>query len=82
MNEEIRKKLGRNMELTACLNSIKECTEVARGYITHEYEINDVDELIAALASIPEYIKEIEQIIIEITEEYEQEIEVLKHEQL
>lgn len=82
MNEEIRKKLGRNMELTACLNSIKECNKVALDYITNEYEINDVDELIAALASVPEYIKEIEQIIMEITEEYEQEIEVLKREQL
>ncbi len=82
MNEEIRKKLGRNMELTACLNSIKECNNVALGHITHEYEINDVDELISALASVPEYIKEIEQIIMEIIEEYEQEIKVLKNEQL
>lgn len=82
MNEEIIKKIGRNMRLEACLDSIKECSDVAHGYISGEYEINDVDELIAALACIPQYVEEIDQIILEMAEEYEKEIEGLKIEQL
>lgn len=82
MNEKYMKKLGRDMRLSACLSSIKECTNIAYNYIAYDYEINDVDELIATLASVPEYIKEIEQIIIEMASEYENEIEELKYEQL
>lgn len=82
MNEEIIKKLGRDMRLDAYLDSIKECSDVACGYISGEYEINDVEELVTTLACIPQYVEEIEKIILEMAEEYEKEIEELKYEQL
>lgn len=77
MNKEIMKKLKREMRLNACLDSIKEYSNTTIDYLTGEYEINDLNELIASLASIPEYIEEVEQIILEMNEEYEKEIEVL-----
>ena len=52
MNKKINKKLENEMQIIACLESIKESANVARGYINHEYEINDVDELVVSLACV------------------------------
>ena len=51
------------------LESIEECAEVARGYINKEYDVNDVDELVVALAAVSEEIEEIENLISELMEE-------------
>lgn len=42
-------------------------------YITGEYKVNDLNELEDALLCIPDYIKEIKEIIEEIIDIYEQE---------
>ena len=66
--------------LNICLNSIEECCNATYGYITSKYEVNDLDELEDALLCVPDYIKEIKEIIGEIINIYEQE--VLYNEQL
>lgn len=78
MDKEIMRKLSRDMKLSSCLYSIKECCEVARDYIDCKYIVNDVNELVVALNEVPEYIEEIENIILEMANEYEEEIEVLR----
>lgn len=82
MNKQFMKKIGRDMRLDACLESIKECTNVAANYIEGIYEVNDIDELVVTLRSVEDYIKDIDEIILEMSSEYETEIEVLKNEQL
>lgn len=82
MNKQLMKKIGRDMRLDACLESIKECTNVAANYIEGIYEVNDIDELVVTLRSVEDYIKDINEIILEMSSEYETEIEVLKNEQL
>ena len=82
MDKEIMRKLSRDMKLNSCLYSIQECCEVAKNHINCKYRVNDVDELVVALSEVPDYIEEIEEIILEMANEYEEEIEVLKNEQL
>ena len=82
MDKEIMRKLSRDMKLSSCLYSIKEWCEVARDYIDCKYIVNDVNELVVALNEVPEYIEEIENIILEMANEYEEEIKELKNEQL
>lgn len=82
MNKKINKKLENEMQIIACLESIKESANVARGYINHEYEINDVDELVVSLACVSEEIEEIKQLLFEITSDYEEELRELKYERL
>ena len=82
MDKEIMRKLSRDMKLNSCLYNIKECCEVAKNHINCKYRVNDVDELVVALSEVPDYIEEIEEIILEMANEYEEEIEVLKNEQL
>lgn len=82
MNNEIMKRLTRNIKLNACFESIKECTNIASDYIEGIIEVNDVDELVVTLRSVEEDIDEINQIIMEMASEYESEIEELKYEQL
>lgn len=82
MNDKIIIKFGKKMKLYACLDSIKEICNLASSYIKGNYKVNDIDELIAALDSVEEYIDDIDNIASEIAEEYEKEIEELKNEQL
>lgn len=78
----MNKKLEIEMQIIASLESIKESTNVARGYINHEYDVNDVDELVVSLACVSEEIEEIKQLLYEITSNYEEEIMELKYERL
>ena len=71
MNNNIMKKFCKELRLSACLNTIEE--DSVYGYITGEYEVNDLDELKDALLCIPDYIKEIREIVEEIVDIYEQE---------
>lgn len=73
------KKFMRNMKINASLQSIKECTTIASRYISGGYEVYDVDELITALASVEEDVEYIDELILEMEEEYEKEIEELKY---
>mgnify|MGYP001852881558 FL=1 len=73
MNNNIMKKFCKELRLNACLNSIEECCNATYGYITGEYKVNDLNELEDALLCIPDYIKEIKEIIEEIIDIYEQE---------
>lgn len=82
MSEEIMEKFKMNMRLETCFNSISEISTAAYEYMIGEYEINDVEELIVALECIPGYVKEIEQIVLEIADNYENEIRELRNEQL
>lgn len=82
MSEEIIEKFKMNMRLEACFNSISEISTATYEYMIGEYEINDVEELIVALECIPSYVREIEQIILEIADSYENEIRELRNEQL
>lgn len=74
------KKLQKETEIIASLESIKESTEVARGYINNEYVVNDVEELVVSLACVSEEVEEIKQLLYEITSDYEQEIRELTYE--
>ena len=80
MNEEIMRKFKMNMRLDACFNSINEISTAAYEYMIGENKINDVEELIIALECIPSYVKEIEQIVLEIADDYETEIMELRNE--
>lgn len=73
INNNIMKKFCKELRLSACLNTIEECCDSVYGYITGEYEVNDLDELKNALLCIPDYIKEIREILEEIVDIYEQE---------
>ena len=70
----MNKKIIKEMQIITYLESIKESTNVARGYIKGEYKVNDKDELITALSCIPEDINEIKQLIFDLIREYEKEI--------
>ena len=74
MNNNIMKKFCKKLRLNACLNSIEECCNATYGYITSKYEVNYLDELEDALLCVPDYIKEIKEIIGEIIAIYEQEV--------
>ena len=80
MTEEIKKKFDRDMRLSYNLNFIKQCCEVASMYLSGDYKVNDLDELIFDLYNVENNVKEIEELIEEMALEYEQEIEVLRNE--
>ena len=70
----MNKKIIKEMRIMTYLESIKESTNVARGYIKGEYRVNDIGELITALSCIPDDINEIKQLIFDLIREYEKEI--------
>lgn len=80
MNEKIRKRFDREMQISYNLNFIKQCCTVAGMYLKGIYEVNDLEELIVDLCNIEDNVKEIEKIFFEIEQDYEEEIEVLKNE--
>ncbi len=82
MNKKLDKKIVNEMQIITCLDSIKECTGVARGYINGEYSVNDVEELVVALSSIPEDIEEIKRLMYDTAKEYEKEIREANYEWL
>ena len=82
MNNKISEKHIKEMEINVSLASIKEITNVARGYISDEYKINDKEELIVALSAIGEEILTIKEALLEIIKIYEKEIEELRNERI
>lgn len=80
MTEELKKKFDREIKLSYNLEFIKQCCKIASMYISGDYEVNDLEELIFDLNNVDENIKEINELIKEMTIEYEEEIEVLKNE--
>lgn len=82
MNKALNKRIINEMQIITYLDAIKECTEVARGYINGEYKVNDVDELVVALSCIPDDIEEIKHLIYEINQNCEKEIREVEYERL
>ena len=80
MNKKLDKKIINEMQIITCLDSIKECANVARGYINGEYKVNDVKELVVAISSISEDIEEIKRLMYEIAKEYEKELREANYE--
>lgn len=80
MTEKLKRKFDREIKLSYNLDFIKQCCEIANMYISGDYEINDLNELIFDLDNIEEKAKEIEELITEMILENEKEIEVLKNE--
>ncbi len=76
----MNKKIIKEMRIMTYLESIKESTNVARGYIKGEYNVNDVDELVTALICIPDDINEIKQLIFDLIRECEKEIKESEYE--
>lgn len=76
----MNKKIIKEIQIMTYLESIKESTNVARGYIKGEYRVNDVDELVTALSCIPNDINEIKQLIFDLIREYEKEITEFEYE--
>ena len=76
----MNQKIKQEMQIISGLESIKECTEVARGYINNEYKINDKEELVVSLSCISEEIEEIKQLLYEITSDYEKELMEINYE--
>lgn len=76
----MNKKIIKEMQIMTYLESIKESTNVARGYIKGEYNVNDVDELVTALTCIPDDINEIKQLIFDLIRECEKEIKESEYE--
>lgn len=70
----MNKKIIKEMQIMTYLESIKESTNVAYGYIKGKYRVNDIGELITALSCIPDDINEIKQLIFDLIKEYEKEI--------
>lgn len=82
MNKNSDKKLINEMRIIAYLEDIKECVEVARGYINGEYKVNDVKELVVSLSCISEDIEDIKQLVYEINEECNKKINEVEYERL
>lgn len=80
MNKILDKKINNEMQIITYLDAIKECTEVARGYINGEYKVNDVDELVVALSCISEDVEDIKSLLYEIIQEYNEEIIEVEYE--
>lgn len=80
MTEELKKKFDREIKLSYNLEFIKQCCKIASMYISGDYEVNDLEELIFDLNNVDENIKEIDELIKEMAIEYEEEIEVLENE--
>lgn len=76
----MNKKIIKEMQIMTYLESIKESTNVACGYIKGEYNVNDVDELVTALTCIPDDINEIKQLIFDLIRECEKEIKESEYE--
>lgn len=82
MEEKILKRFRREMRLNACLKSIREACETASLYFDNEYVVYDFDEFSCALSCAADYTKEIDEIVGEIIDAYEEEIRELENEQL
>ena len=80
MTEELKRKFDREIKISYDLDFIKQCCKIASMYISGNYEVNDLDELILDLDNIEENVKELEELIIQMALEYEKEIEVLRNE--
>ena len=89
MTEELKRKFDREIKISYNLDFIKQCCKIASMYISGNYEVNDLDELILDLESIgyskanisiEENVKELEELITQMALEYEKEIEVLRNE--
>ncbi len=82
MDKNIKERINNEIHIMACLDAIEERVEVACGYINGEYEVNDVDELVAALSTTSEDIEEIKNLIYVIIQNYEKEIREAEYEWL
>ena len=80
MTEELKRKFDREIKISYNLDFIKQCCKIASMYISGDYEVNDLDELIIDLNNIEENVKELEELITQMALEYEKEIEVLRNE--
>lgn len=80
MTEELKTKFDREIKISYNLNFIKQCCKIASMYISGDYEVNDLGELIFDLDNIEENVKELEELIKQMALEYEKEIEVLRNE--
>lgn len=80
MTDELKRKFDREIKLSNNLDFIKQCCKIASMYISGDYEVNNLEEVIFDLDNIEENVKEIEELIKEMTLEYEKEIEVLRNE--
>ncbi len=76
----MNKKLINEKKIIAYLDAIKECTEVARGYINGEYNVNDVDELVVSLSCISEDVEDIKQLVYEMNEVFNEDIIEVEYE--
>ncbi len=79
MNSEISKGFIIEMKINTCLECIKECISIARGYIAGKYEVNDLDVLITTLSSVEEEILHIDDLTFEI-EKSMKKLKKLKYE--
>lgn len=82
MNKTLNKRIINEMQILTYLDAMKECTEVARGYINGEYKVNDVDELVVALSCISDDIEKIKYLVFEINQNCEKEIREVEYERL
>lgn len=83
MNENIKKKLSLEIEISNYLSDILEYTNAAYTLLTNRDAINDEDEVISYLSTVPECIKTLDKLIEELEIQYENELmEVRTYEQL
>lgn len=82
MNKNLDKKLINEMQIITYLDAIKECAEVARGYINGEYKVNDVNELVVSLFCISEDIEDIKRLVYEINQDCNEKISEVEYERL
>lgn len=80
MTEELKRKFDRKIKISYNLDFIKQCCKIASMYISGDYEVNDLNELILDLDNIEENVKELEELINQMALEYEKENEVLRNE--
>lgn len=82
MNENIKKKLILEIEISNYLSDILEYTNAAYTLLTNRDEIND-EEVISYLSTVPECIKKLDKLIEKLEIQYENELmEVRAYEQL
>ena len=80
MNKKLNKRIINEMQIISYLDAIKECVEVARGYINGEYKVNDVDELVVSLSCVSEDVEDIKHLVYEINQECNKEINEVEYE--
>ena len=80
MNEKIKNIINKEIQINSCLESIEEPSKVATGYIKEEIDLNDVNELIAALECITSYCDDIRNLVSELVYEFKNEIEESENE--